>query len=122
AQAKAGATFESFLARRGAQHEALPATDRAKDTAPEKLPPYAGSQVCRACHADLYERWSQTGMARMLRAYRPEDVLGDFTRANESYEGDGVRWENGRVEVVPGKARSLFARAILEIGRESGMG
>jgi tetratricopeptide (TPR) repeat protein len=116
-QAQPGATFEAFLAKLAAQTEALPATERAKDIAPQKLSPYAGSQACRACHADIYERWSQTGMARMFRPYRPEDVLGDFTRANEFYEGDEVRWENGRVEVIPGKARSLFARMTVDHGR-----
>jgi len=44
------------------------------------LPPYAGSASCRECHAARYRAWERTGMARMFRAYRPENVLADFTR------------------------------------------
>ena len=40
---------------------------------------YAGSQACRECHADAYTTWQSTGMARMFRAYRPADVIGDFS-------------------------------------------
>ncbi len=50
--------------------EAAPVADR-----------YAGSSACRACHVEEYERWQGTGMARMLRAYRPENVIGDFANA-----------------------------------------
>lgn len=40
---------------------------------------YAGSQVCRECHARAYTNWQSTGMARMFRDYRPADVIGDFS-------------------------------------------
>jgi len=40
---------------------------------------YAGSQACRECHAHAYTTWESTGMARMFRAYRPTDVIGDFS-------------------------------------------
>ena len=40
---------------------------------------YAGSQACRECHAPIYDRWQSTGMARMFRAYRAGDVIGDFS-------------------------------------------
>ena len=43
---------------------------------------YAGSAACQGCHAREYATWSQTGMARMLRAYQPENVIGDFTGAS----------------------------------------
>ena len=43
---------------------------------------YAGSTACQSCHVREYVTWSQTGMARMLRAYRPENVIGDFTGAS----------------------------------------
>ena len=40
---------------------------------------YAGSLVCRECHARVYSNWQSTGMARMFRDYRPADVIGDFS-------------------------------------------
>jgi tetratricopeptide (TPR) repeat protein len=40
---------------------------------------YAGSQACRECHARAYTTWESTGMAKMFRAYRPTDVIGDFS-------------------------------------------
>jgi predicted CXXCH cytochrome family protein len=47
---------------------------------PPESPPaaYAGSESCRHCHAGQHAAWQQTGMARMLRPYRPENVFGDF--------------------------------------------
>jgi tetratricopeptide (TPR) repeat protein len=71
---------------------------------PEPAPPvsrplpggFAGSRVCRECHARVYESWQSTGMARMFREYRPEHVIGDFSGA----------------QVVSGDAR-----AIAEAGR-----
>lgn len=41
--------------------------------------PYAGSESCRECHAPIYERWRETGMSKMFRSYRAEDVIGDFS-------------------------------------------
>ncbi len=40
---------------------------------------YAGSAACRSCHQREYETWRQTGMARMLREYRAENLIGDFS-------------------------------------------
>lgn len=40
---------------------------------------YAGSLVCRECHARAYASWQATGMARMFRDYRAADVIGDFS-------------------------------------------
>lgn len=57
---------------------------------PEPAPPvhrpsiagrYAGSHVCRECHSRVYSSWQSTGMARMFRKYRAEDVIGDFSGA-----------------------------------------
>jgi predicted CXXCH cytochrome family protein len=42
---------------------------------------YAGSAACRTCHARAYESWQATGMARMFRAYRSSDIIGDFSGA-----------------------------------------
>ena len=40
---------------------------------------YAGSDSCRACHADIHARWERTLMARVLQdPAEPGVVLGDF--------------------------------------------
>ena len=40
---------------------------------------YAGSSACRECHSREYATWRETGMARMLREYTRENVIGDFS-------------------------------------------
>jgi predicted CXXCH cytochrome family protein len=40
---------------------------------------YAGSAICRDCHLAEHQAWQATGMARMFRTYRPQEVIGDFT-------------------------------------------
>jgi hypothetical protein len=42
---------------------------------------YAGSSSCGACHLEHFTNWSDTGMAKMLRAVRAEAVFGDFEEA-----------------------------------------
>lgn len=44
---------------------------------------YAGSAACQDCHSHEYATWRQTGMARMLREYKPENVMGDFSPGSE---------------------------------------
>jgi predicted CXXCH cytochrome family protein len=39
---------------------------------------YAGSEPCRECHATQHSAWQSTGMGRMFRPYRADDVIGDF--------------------------------------------
>jgi predicted CXXCH cytochrome family protein len=62
---------------------------------------YAGSESCRRCHAEVHAAWKQTGMARMFRPYRPENVFGEFGK-HIIYLGDAGKpeawmWtENGR--------------------------
>jgi predicted CXXCH cytochrome family protein len=41
---------------------------------------YSGSGSCRRCHSSQHAAWQHTGMARMFRAYRPENVIGNFER------------------------------------------
>ena len=53
---------------------------------------YAGSESCRKCHADTHSAWQQTGMARMFRPYRPENVIGEFGN-HASYLGEAGRPE-----------------------------
>jgi predicted CXXCH cytochrome family protein len=40
---------------------------------------YAGAAACRECHAQAFDRWQSTGMAKMLRPYRAADIIGDFS-------------------------------------------
>ncbi len=80
---------------------------------------YAGSAACRDCHAREYASWRSTGMSKMFRAYRPEDVLGDFSGAQnvsdraramtdegrhfiEIREGDSDRWRRYPVDYIIG--------------------
>ena len=55
---------------------------------------YAGSTVCRECHAPVYEQWQSTGMAKMFRAYRAADVIGDFSASDglESARALRAKW------------------------------
>ena len=64
---------------------------------------YAGSQVCRECHARAYTNWQSTGMAKMFRPYRAGDVIGDFSGT----------------QIVAGHARAITdgARHFIEIRR-----
>jgi predicted CXXCH cytochrome family protein len=70
----------------------LAAADPISEPAPKSshLPEYAGSQVCRSCHASQHLAWEQTGMARMLRPYQPENVIGEF-RKDTQFQGEAGR-------------------------------
>jgi predicted CXXCH cytochrome family protein len=50
---------------------------------------YAGPLSCQTCHAHEYETWRQTGMARMFRAYNPENVIGDFSAGTDFKDDSG---------------------------------
>ena len=62
---------------------------------------YAGSDSCAACHQEVAEAWSGTGMAKMFRTYAPENVIGDFSENNEFRDASG----------------ELLARMLIENGR-----
>lgn len=62
---------------------------------------YAGSESCAACHQEVTEAWSGTGMAKMFRTYAPENVIGDFSENNEFRDASG----------------ELLARMLIEDGR-----
>ncbi len=49
---------------------------------------YTGPETCKGCHPNEYANWRKTGMARMLRPYRPENILGDFSPGTEYKESD----------------------------------
>jgi predicted CXXCH cytochrome family protein len=69
------------------------------------------------CHQDIYQNWSHTGMARMLRPYAPENVFGDFAQNNVFYLGDEVIEDGEGYKFIPGKDRQPFARMIVDRGR-----
>lgn len=82
-----------------------------------KLGAYAGSETCGRCHTGIYRQWSQSGMSKMLRPYKPENVIGDFEERNEFYIGDHVVYQNGKLQITPGSDHILFARMVLRNGR-----
>ncbi len=67
---------------------------------------YAGSSACRACHAREYERWQATGMAKMLRSYQPENVIGDFSSGQTVNGSARAVLDGGRhfIEIRRGKS------------------
>ena len=76
---------------------------------------YAGSDVCRACHMSEYAGWQQTGMARMFRPYRRENVFGDFS-GGSSFDKAAGEWparafeENGRYYFAVRGAGNVWER------------
>ena len=72
--------------------------DRRRNAAPSE---YAGSEGCRDCHEEVFDAWSETGMARMFRPYSYENVIGDFTDGSEFRSPGG----------------ELLARMLVEDGR-----
>ena len=54
---------------------------RSQNMPPTKLPlpEYAGSDACGVCHPQQYASWKRTGMSRMFREYKPENVFGNFS-------------------------------------------
>ena len=49
---------------------------------------YVGPEACKNCHASEYKTWQKTGMARMLRPYQRENVLGNFSPGTEYEESE----------------------------------
>jgi len=87
------------------------------DRKPQPLPEYAGSSSCRSCHAEIYREWTQTGMARMLRPYAPQNVIGDFQNNNQFFLGDDVQYREGKLQVKHDPEQILFARMLIRDGR-----
>jgi len=85
-------SFEKFL-ESSEREDALaqaPATSATDTSATDHAGAYAGSQSCQPCHAAIYTSWRETGMARMLRRYAPENVIGDFRVHNQFSDSDGT--------------------------------
>jgi predicted CXXCH cytochrome family protein len=107
-------SFEEFV-KAGSAAGRLRVPDAASiQGEPAKRAAYAGSAVCRSCHSSQHEAWQKTGMGRMFRPYRPEAIVGDFSKENEFYAGDEVRLQGDRIEVFRGKGRYPFARMLIE--------
>jgi predicted CXXCH cytochrome family protein len=111
-------SFDAFVASLPGQ-TAIASAPATVETSPsaKKLPGYAGSKACGGCHADIYHQWSQSGMARMLRPYQPENVIGDFEKDNEFYAGDDIAYHNGTLQITRRENRLLFARMVIRGGR-----
>ena len=94
-----------------------PDTAGGSKTPEKKQPDYAGSETCGHCHVDIYRQWRQSGMAKMLRPYEPQNVIGDFEEDNQFYLGDNVAYRNGTLQITPGAQHDPFARMVLRGGR-----
>lgn len=51
-----------------------------------RQPAYAGSEACIQCHRREFDSWRQTGMAKMLRPFSADNIMGDF--------GPGMEFRN----------------------------
>jgi predicted CXXCH cytochrome family protein len=78
---------------------------------------YFGSDSCRACHAEIYQHWSESGMSKMFRPYAPQNIRGDFKDNNEFYLGDEPAYQGGKFELRRGPDRHLFARMAVRKNR-----
>ncbi len=111
-------SFDVFLAGLHGPTDIASPPAAAETAAPKKnLPGYAGSQACGGCHVDIYHQWSQSGMAKMLRPYQPENVIGDFEKNNEFYARDDIAYRNGALQITRRENRTLFARMVIQGGR-----
>ena len=68
-----------------------PAKPHRKEPHPkERAERFAGSESCKPCHSAIYESWSATGMAKMLRPLPDANVLADFSVTHEFRDGAGI--------------------------------
>jgi predicted CXXCH cytochrome family protein len=87
-----GDSFEAFLSSAGklAEQDVASALLPARTSQQISLGDYAGSDACQPCHSAIYASWQKTGMGRMFRAYRPENVIGDFRVNNQFSDATGA--------------------------------
>jgi predicted CXXCH cytochrome family protein len=114
-------SFENFLQQamdrwKTALQDSNKATDKKGHTEPAAMA-YFGSDSCRACHAEIYKGWAESGMAKMLRPHAPQDVVGDFKNHNEFYLGDETDYRAGKFELKRARDRRLFARMAVRQNR-----
>ena len=107
-------TFDAFLKASATEKNAPLQTPRAPAAA--QLSDYAGSAACKQCHAGIYQNWSESGMARMLRPYQPENVIGDFQKNNQYYIGGDIEYLHGKLSSTPSSDPKLFARMVVRDG------
>jgi predicted CXXCH cytochrome family protein len=114
----AAQSFDEFVRILEKQTESLSPSPAAKTQASAtRQPGYAGSETCSRCHIDIYRQWSQSGMAKMLRPYLPQNVIGDFEKKNEFFTGDDILYRDGKLEISSHDNRALFARMVIRGGR-----
>jgi predicted CXXCH cytochrome family protein len=60
---------------------------------------YVGSAACQKCHAPIYERWSKTRMANVVRDPRehPDAIIPDLSKPNElvTFKKDDIAFVYG---------------------------
>ncbi len=113
----AAQSFDEFVASLEKQTESLSSPPAETQASATKQPGYAGSETCSRCHVDIYHQWSQSGMAKMLRPYLPQNVIGDFEKKNEFFTGDDICYRDGKLEITAHDNRALFARMVIRGGR-----
>lgn len=87
----AGQSFDDFVAAQKHRDidESLREGRNNSKPSPAILGGYAGPEPCKECHPAEYANWRQTGMARMFRAYAPENIVGDFASQSVFNNADG---------------------------------
>lgn len=83
--AAGGRSFDEWLASLKPPAIAQPPT-KPRDSLSRE---YAGSAACAECHKAEHTNWQATGMGRMFRPYRPQDVIGDFTSGQNVLDDAG---------------------------------
>jgi predicted CXXCH cytochrome family protein len=115
--AKPAQSFDEFAGNLEKQASLSPSPPAETHTSATRQPGYAGSETCSRCHVDIYRQWSQSGMAKMLRPYSPQNVIGDFEKKNQFFIGDDALYRDGKLEIPPHDNRALFARMVMRGGR-----
>jgi tetratricopeptide (TPR) repeat protein len=84
--------FEAFVQELSAGQALSPDTEILAGTghAEGSSPAYTGSQVCQSCHQREYAGWLNSGHAKMFRAYKFENVFGDFNNSTYADESGKV--------------------------------
>jgi len=109
--------FETFVQQAQARWTSRAQTSSGDPAQPSrttyKQSAYFGSASCRACHADIYKQWSQSGMSKMFRPYAAENVLGDFKNNNDFYLADEVEYRSDKLTITRSPQPALFARMVI---------
>jgi predicted CXXCH cytochrome family protein len=109
-------TFEEFLKHIPRSPKAIPKTTQVssgKARRDSDSSSYAGSEACKTCHRREFASWRKTGMARMLRPYSAENIMGDFAGGTE------FRGESDMVRIRMGSDSRPFFDVLGEDGRWS---